>query len=703
MPGKIVINCALPYANNSIHIGHLAGAYLPGDIFHRFNQISGRDSIFICGTDEFGTPIALQAEKEGKTPKEIVDKYYREFNQTFTDMDIKFDYFGRTTDKKHEQFVQNFFEDLEEKGYLERRMAESAFCPREKRFLPDRYVNGKCPNCGYESARGDQCDECGRTNDPKDLINPVCALCGGPAEFRETIHIFFKFSEFSGFLKEWLESKKDWRSNVKSFPLNIIEGGLRDLAITRDMEWGVKLKEKGMEGKRIYVWFEALLGYLSNAMEYSEKSGNKELWKEYYDDGETYYFLGKDNIFFHTIFLPAMHQASGKYPLPYRVTGNEYLRFKGQKFSKSRGIGFTVNDVLQLVDKDSLRYYISSILPETSDSDFSSEEMKEKVNSELSGKYGNLLNRVVTFARNKNVLPIKRESDQADIELIVKMEKFREDYSALMGKIEFRKALSLWLDSVKTVNSYFNDAKPWDLIKADKKITESKLWHILKAVEYLTLAIFPFVPSGADRAWKSIHGSSIENVNFSHLAETCEFTPSESAIIFRKLEIVDEPENQMNLIVGKITFAEYHPNADSLLHLKIDLGSHEIDLVAGIRNYYTLEELKGKRIIVVENLKHAKIRGIESQGMLLAAQDSKGAHLLTTNEKEGTPVTIGGIKCNTDRKIDLDTLKIYEMRADEVDGKIVPTAIVGRNRHSLMAGNKNVEVDGNVEQKSIIR
>jgi len=703
LSGKIVINCALPYANSSIHIGHLAGAYLPGDIFHRFIKMSGRDSIFICGTDEYGTPIALKAEKEKKTPEEIVNKYYAEFVETFSNVDIKFDYFGRTTSKTHETFVQDFFEDLEKKGYLERRMMESAYCPREKRFLPDRYVNGKCPRCGYEYARGDQCDECGRTNDPRDLINPTCAICGGPAEFRETAHIFFKISEFSDFLKEWLQSKKEWRSNVTSFPLNIIESGLRDRAITRDMEWGVKLKENEMEGKRIYVWFEALLGYLSNAMEYSELSGNSELWKEYYDDGETYYFLGKDNIFFHTIFLPAMHKASGKYPLPYRVTGNEYLRFKGQKFSKSRGIGYTVNDVLQMVDKDSLRYYISSILPETSDSDFSLEEMKEKVNSELSGKYGNLVNRVVTFAKNKNVLPIKGESDHSDIELIVQMDKFRENYSELMGRIEFRKALNLWLENVKVVNTYFNDSKPWDLIKTDRKMTESKLWHTLKAVEYLTLAIYPFVPSGADRAWLSIHGTSIENASMSHLAETCEFKPSESAIIFKKLEIEEEPENQMNLIVGRIVFAEFHPNADSLLHLKVSLGDHEIDLVAGIRNYYTLEELKNKKIIVVENLKHAKIRGIESQGMLLAAQDSKGAHLLTTDENEGTKVTVGDIQCNTEKKIDLDILKTYEMRVDEINGKMVPTAMMGRNRLHLMANGKDVNIDGNVEQKSIIR
>lgn len=681
----------------------MAGAYIPGDIFHRFIALSGRESIFICGTDEYGTPIALKAEKEKTSPEVIANTYYNEFLNTFESLDIKFDYFGRTTSKVHEDFVQDFFQDLQEKGFLEKRQMESAYCPREKRFLPDRYVNGNCPRCGYEFARGDQCDECGRTNDPKDLINPTCAICGGPAEFRETTHIFFKISELSDFLKEWLESKKEWRTNVTAFPLNIIEGGLRDRSITRDMDWGVKLREKGMEGKRIYVWFEALLGYLSNAIEYSEMKGERDLWKGYYDDGETYYFMGKDNIFFHTLFLPAMHKASGKYPLPYRVTGNEYLRFKGQKFSKSRGIGFTVDEVLQMVDKDSLRYYISSILPESSDSDFSLEEMKEKVNSELSGKFGNLVNRIVTFSKNKGLMPIKGESDHSDIELMVHMDKFRENYSSLMASVEFRKALGLWLENVKIVNSYFNDSKPWDLVKTDKKATESKMWHALKAVEYLTITLYPFVPSGAGRAWEAIHGYALDGISLSHLAETCEFKTADTAIIFKKIEIQEEPENQMNLVVGKIVFAENHPNADSLLHLKVNLGDHEIDLVAGLRKYYSLENLEGKKIIVVKNLKHSKIRGIESQGMLLAAQDSKGAHLLTTDEKEGTEVTVGDIACSTNTKLDLDVLKTYELRVDEYDGQMVPTAVIGRKRLHLKANGKMLRIDGDVEQKAPIK
>ncbi len=698
-----VLNCALPYANSALHIGHIAGAYLPGDIFNRFLKIAGKNTLFICGTDEYGTPVTIRAEKDRTTPQKVVDRYHQEIREDLSSLDIKFDFFGRTTGKYHERFVQEFFQDLNERGFLEKKLMTSAFCPREERFLPDRYVNGQCPNCGFESARGDQCDECGKTIEPQELINPVCAICGATVEFRETEHIFFKISQMDAFLKSWLLGKKDWRNNVINFSMNIIEGGLRDRPITRDMDWGVPIGEAGMENKRIYVWFEALLGYLSNAQEYSRLQKNDNLWKEYYDDEQTYYFMGKDNIFFHAIFLPAMHKASGKYPLPYRITANEYLRYKGQKFSKSREIGFTLREILTVVDKDSLRYYVSSILPETSDSDFSQEEMIEKVNSELNGKYGNLVNRVVSFCSGKSIAPKKGEPDHSDIELMTSMENFRETFTQLMTQVEFRKALSLWLENVKIVNSYFNDAKPWDLVKSDRQVASSKLWYALKAIEYLTMALAPFVPSGSARAWDSIHQSSMENIQFSHLAETCTFNPKNEAKIFKRIEIGEGPVNQLNLVIGKILNAENHPDADSLLHLRVSLGDHEIDLVAGLRKYYKPEELKGKKIVVVENLKHAKLRGIVSQGMLLAAQDSNGAHILTSEAHEGTKVSMGKLLCESPEKIDLDIIKGYDLKVIEDHGEMFPTAVIGRERVYLEVDGKRLTIDGPVENKSTIR
>ncbi len=700
---KIVINCALPYANSNLHIGHIAGAYLPPDIFNRFNRLIGKETLFICGTDENGTPVTLKAEEEGVEPQEIANRYHKEIKEDFESLDIYFDFFGRTTAKYHEEFVQNFFGELEQNGFLERKQMISAFCKNEKRFLPDRYVNGKCPYCGNESARGDQCDECGKTLDPQDLQNPKCAVCKSDVSFKETEHIFFKISNMEGFLKEWLSEKEDWRSNVKTFSINILESGLKDRAITRDINWGVKIEEPGMENKRIYVWFEALLGYLSNAQEYSRITGEPYLWKEYYEDNQTYYFMGKDNIFFHSIFLPALHKASGKYPLPFRISANEYLRFKGQKFSKSRGIGLKVREILSVVDKDSLRYYLSSILPESSDSDFSQEEMVEKVNSELNGKYGNLVNRVVSFCISKNVIPRKGEPDQSDINLISSLEKFREQYVELMKQVEFRKALSLWLENVKLVNTFFNNSKPWDIIKTDTEMVASKLWYALKAVEYLTLTIYPFVPSGSDRAWNAIHNESINQLSVSHLAETCTFKLNSNSKIFNKLEFEDEPDNQLNLIIGKIAMAENHPNADSLLHLRVNLGDHEIELVAGLRKYYDPASLQGRKIVVVENLKPSKLRGIVSQGMLLAAQDSKGVHILTSDLPEGTAVTMGEIGCANPQRIEIDTVKSYELRVETDSSEQFPTALVGRNRLPLLAMGKKLKIDGMVENKSIIK
>ncbi len=705
MKTKIVINCALPYANNSLHIGHIAGAYLSGDIFNRYSRISGHEVMFICGSDEYGTPIAIKAEKEGRTPMEIATIYHQEHLETFRKLDIEFDYFGRTTDEVHQEFSEKFFMDLMEKGYLEKRMIIASYCAVDKRFLPDRYVNGTCPNCSSESARGDQCDECGRINEPQELINPRCAICGNPIDFRETDHIFFTASKLDSEIREWLQGKEEWRNNVRIFSLNMIKDGLKDRSMTRDMDWGVKVPMEGMEGKRIYVWFEALLGYISNSIKYSRIRGDENYWKEMYSSGNIYYFMGKDNIFFHSILLPAMNMASGKYPLPKMVTANEYLTYRGKKFSKSRGIGYTVNEILEHVDRDSIRYYVSSVLPESSDSDFTLEEMKEKVNSELNGKYGNLVNRVVTFAAGKGIVPKQGPMDDLDREVMEKMKQSLAQYREEMDRIEFRKALAIWLESVKAVNTYFNQSKPWDTIKTDRDATASRIWHSLKAIEYLTLMIYPFVPSGAIRAWKTVHGSepNVKDEMFSHLGSDCDFHIKESGIIFSKIEIESEGSNQMHLVVGKIIEAEDHPNADSLLHFKVDLGTKVIDLVAGLKKYYSPEKILGRKIIVVENLKHSKIRGIESQGMLLAAQDSNGAHILTTDEKEGTEITLGNEAYDDSGTIAIDDLKEYDLRTDVSDGKTVPTGMLNRKRLILMANGKPVSVDGNVESRSQIR
>ncbi len=705
MENKIVINCALPYANSTLHIGNIAGCYLGGDIFNRFCRLFGKDTIFISGSDEYGTPTTIRAEKENKSPREIVDFYHEEQKKVFASLDIQFDYFGRTTSEMHTKFVQEVYSVIKKKGYIEERAMISPYCPTCKKFLPDRYVIGICPRCGNPTARGDQCEECGRNNDPQDLIEPKCAISGDTPEFLETKHMFLLLDKFQNFLKDWIESQSSWRSNVKAFSLGFIEGGLKPRAITRDIEWGVPVPEKGYENKRFYVWFEALLGYISNAQEFSIQRGNENLWFDYYNKGKTYYFMGKDNIFFHSIMLPSILHAYGKgIELPAEIIGNEYLRFTGKKFSKSKGIGYNANEILQIVDKDSLRYYLSSILPETSDSDFTLQEMVGKVNGELADKYGNYVNRVLAFCLKKNIIPENNgDLDESDSEAINIAGRVFSEYSDLMNRLEFRKALSKWLELVSYSNTYFNTSQPWKLIVSDQDKCKRKLYISLKLLDYCTVMLYPFVPAGTSRIWLSYHSGNLDKSVIDGLTEKADYNIRNSEIPFRKLELPDEPKNNLNLTVGKITEAGFHPNADGLLLLKVSLGYKDIKLVAGLRKYYEPSTLVGRKIIVVENLKWARIRGEESQGMLLAAQDSNGAHIITTDEPEGSLVKIGDHAYNGEQKIEIDDLKTYDLRVDIKEGKSDITGIIGRDRLILTVNGKSLLIDGGAQDKSTVR
>ncbi|MGP6220589.1 methionine--tRNA ligase [Caldiplasma sukawensis] len=703
MKETVIINCALPYANNSLHIGHIAGAYLSGDIFNRFSKLNGKRTIFISGSDEYGTPIALKAEKEKKSPKEIAEKFHKEHFETFKRLGIFFDNFGETMDPLHQETVNYFYKILKERGYLYRKNVTSAYCPTEKRFLPDRYVNGTCPNCGNVNARGDQCDECGRTYDPQELIKPYCAICGSDAEFRDTEHIFFRISSLQDEIVSWLSGKKDWRKNVRDFSLNISSGGLIDRSITRDMDWGVKVPEDDMKEKRIYVWFEALLGYITNIRRYLNDTDNMNEWKKLYESSKLYYFMGKDNIFFHSIFLPGIFMASGMDFLPERVTANEYLRFKGEKFSKSKGIGYTVNEILQIIPPDYLRYYLSSILPENSDSDFSLEELENKVNSELIGKYGNLVNRVLSFSSGKSIMPEHNEERCLSGSIVEDGKKFLSDYIKNMGKLEFRKSLDIWLDFVKRANQYVNDGKPWELIKNDPVACSDLLYHAMESIDLLTVTLHPFVPFSTEEIWFSMHQEKFPR-EFGEMDNFKKYRIEQRKVPFEKLSLPKDDQVDVDLVVGRVIDAEIHPDADRLLHLKVSLGDGEIELVAGLRAYYSPESIRGKKIIVVKNLKHSKIRGIESQGMLLAAQDENGAHILTTDEPEGTHVTFGNLKFSGVSKIDIENLYSYELRVEEIGGKIVPTAKVGRERLPFLANGKMaIFVDGKVSPRSIIK
>ncbi len=534
---KILVNCALPYANGPLHVGHIAGAYMGADIFVRFQRMMGNEVLYVSGTDEYGTPITVRADKEGISPKEIADKYHEEFIRTFKNLDINFDIFTRTTYEEHAKIVGDFFLDLYNKGFISKGTMISPYCKKIGRFMPDRYIEGKCPYCGYENARGDQCDNCGRTLDPQELINPVCILSGERPEFRETEHFFLRLDLFQEKLLEWLGTKKFWKPNVLEYTKNFISSGLKERAITRDIDWGVKIPLPGYEHKRIYVWFEALIGYISGAAILSNERGKPDYWKEFYfnKDVPSYYFIGKDNIPFHSIIWPAMLMGREGINLPYDIPANEYLTFKGEQFSKSRGVGYSVDDLLRIVDKDYLRFYVASILPETGDSDFSLENLADVVNSDLIDKYGNFVHRTLSFI-NKYNMRIRVPERIEDKDPIEYAERILSDYISSLEGVKVKKALSSWLELVIYSNVFFNRSEPWKLVKSDPDACNEKMYISLRLIQFLTAMIHPYVPASSEKIWALLgldHG--IED-SLKHIKEVADFKIGFSEPPFQKIE-----------------------------------------------------------------------------------------------------------------------------------------------------------------------
>ncbi|MCL4314507.1 MAG: methionine--tRNA ligase [Candidatus Thermoplasmatota archaeon] len=703
---KAIVCCALPYANAPLAGIQIAGAYLPGDIFVRYRRMMGDDIIFLCGSDEYGTPVSITAEKLGVTPKEIVDRYHREHERSFEAMGIQFDIFSRTTYKEHTELVHEIFMRLYKSGYFNEREMISPYCETCARFLPDRYVEGTCPYCGNEKARGDQCDQCGKTLDPTELINPVCAISGDRAEFRETKHLFFRLDMFSEKLAKYISSKSYWRENVRSFSLKFIEEGLKERPITRDINWGVTVPLKGYEDKRIYVWFEALMGYISASIVLSKKRNELDLWRRYWEDPQTksYYFLGKDNITFHSIIWPSILIADSRFVLPYDIPANENLRMDGQYFSKSRGIGISVDDALARIPRDYLRYYISTILPDTGDSDFSMQDLQERVNSELISKFGNFINRLTSFVSANS---IDLHPGVNDMEKMQPALSFIDEYGKLMEGVEFKKAIRRWVDFVQVGNQMFNQLQPWRTQKEDKEKCASDL-HILATYgAIMTLSLYPFLPESSQRIWKDHLGCSVpmDSEAMEMLkGGKIQFRISHQGIPFTPFSAVQDNSNGLNLVIAKVKDAREHPNADRLYVLKISMGSEERQIVAGLRSSYSIQELIGKKIVVVANLKRTKIRGEESNGMLLAASNGDRTGVLVPSEDvpEGTQVEIGGDGYNRKGTVEIEDLKKYDLRIRNSGGTNVATAVIGGRVCVLEAGNAKVVPDREMPEGSEI-
>ncbi|MCD6571729.1 MAG: methionine--tRNA ligase, partial [Thermoplasmata archaeon] len=678
---KIFIGVAWPYANGSLHLGHIAGCYLPADIFARFNRMIGNQVLMVSGSDEHGTPITITAEKEKVTPQEIVDRYHREHTQNMQQLGISFDLFTRTTTKNHSNVVKDVFLTLYKKGYIYSKEIESFYCEKCNRFLPDRYIEGTCPYCGNTNARGDQCDECGKLINVKDLKNVRCKICGSTPVLKKTAHLFFALSRFENRLKKWISKKTFWRPNVLRFTRNWLEGGLIDRAITRDINWGVEVPIKGFEEKRIYVWFDAVIGYLSASIEWTQKTGGK--WEEWWKDknAKHYYFLAKDNIPFHTIIWPSILMGYDEtLNLPYDIPANEYLRLEGKQFSKSRGLAIWAPDVLKKFDADAIRYYLSINMPENKDTSWMWEDFIAKNNDELVGIYGNFVHRVLTFTyKNFGKIPEKpKQIDQLDKELLEKIKKtYKEVYSNL-SKCSFKKALREIMNLAKFGNIYFDKRKPWELVKSDMEKCSATMYMCLVLVKSLAVLMAPFLPFSSNKIWKMLgYEKQIFDYSFDEALEeklNIKFEIPKPAPLFKKIEkdevlkMEEDVFSKLDLRAAKIIDVKDHPQADKLYLLQVDVGSlGKRILVAGMKPYYKPDELKGKNIVIVANLKPAKIRGIESKGMLLAAEDENGVvSILNPGDvKPGSDVYIEDLKKSPAKVLEFDEFKKIEMKVDE--------------------------------------
>ena len=504
MNRHILVSVAWPYASGSRHLGHLAGAYLPADIFARYHRLAGDRVLMVSGSDVYGTPITVRADQEGVTPQEIVDRYHAEFVSNWKDLAIQWELFTMTGTLNHHEVTRDIFRTLHENGYIDRRTSEQFYDPESRRFLPDRYVEGTCPHCSYGEARGDQCDSCGRTLDPVDLIDARSKLSGATPVSRKTDHFYLKLPDFSDRLEEWLRSRQGWRKHVLNFSLGWIEEGLQDRAITRDIDWGVDIPVEGLgPGKKIYVWFDAVIGYLSASKEWSLIRGEPDAWKDWWQnpEAEHYYFIGKDNIPFHTIIWPAMLLGYGGLELPTNVPANQYVTFRGGKASASRGIGLTIDGALEIYEVDSLRYALAANLPESSDTEMTEEEIDRRINDELVATWGNLVNRVLSMTRSNfgGEVPERGPEHPEDAAVRTAADRLLDRVGDRIERVELRAGLRVSMEMAGQLNAYLNATEPWKTAKTDPARTATVLKTSLDAINNLKVALAPYLPITTNR------------------------------------------------------------------------------------------------------------------------------------------------------------------------------------------------------------
>jgi methionyl-tRNA synthetase len=506
---RLLVTAALPYANGPLHLGHLAGAYIPADVYVRYQRLKGTDILFVCGSDEHGVPITIRADKEKVTAKEIVDRYHSMMKTSFHRIGVHFDNYSRTSLPLHHKTSQEIFLNLYHKGYIKEQSVRQYYCVACRRFLPDRYIEGECPHCHQPGARGDQCESCGRWLEPEQLIAPKCKVCGSPPELRMTKHWYFRLSEFQKKLEEWQASKPDWKSNVREFCAGWFQEGLTDRPITRDIDWGVPVPLPDAQGKVLYVWFDAPIGYISSSIEWAQNRGTPERWRDYWFDPGTrlIHFIGKDNIVFHAIVWPATLMAHGEFILPSQIPANEFLTIEGEKLSTSRNWAVWVDEYLDVFPPDPLRYWLEANAPENKDADFTWKDFQTRNNSELADVLGNLINRSLSFVEKHfeaKVPPVGTLSD-ADCAILAAVADATGRIGAALEEFQVRRAVTELMDLARSGNKYFNDSAPWASVKSDRARCATTLNTTLQLQVALAVLMEPFLPFSAEKLWQMLN------------------------------------------------------------------------------------------------------------------------------------------------------------------------------------------------------
>lgn len=661
---RYLVTAALPYANGPVHIGHLAGCYIPADIYVRYLRLKGEDVKFICGSDEHGVPITIKAKNEGTTPQHVVDKYHKMMGDSFKEFGISFDIYSRTSNKIHHETAQDFFKTLYDKGVFEEIVSEQYYDEEAKQFLADRYIVGICPKCGNENAYGDQCENCGSSLQPSDLINPKSKLSGAKPVLRKTKNWYLPMGKIqqSEEFQEFIKRFAGWKPNIKGQCDSWLKDGLQSRAMTRDLDWGVKVPLPDAEGKVLYVWFDAPIGYISATRELLP-----DAWKKYWCDSDStlFHFIGKDNIVFHSIIFPMMLLQHGEFILPSNVPANEFLNLEGNKISTSRNWAVWLHEYLTDFSgkQDVLRYVLTSIAPETKDSDFSWKDFQARNNSELVAIFGNFVNRTLVLTQKfyNGIVPQHGIANEADKLCIEEIKNAKQKISGLLDKFKFREAQTELMNLARTGNKYLADNEPWKLIASDPERVKTIMYISLEITAYLGVLCEPFLPNTASKVyrmlnlqktnWTNAKGQILQPGHQLNQAKLL-FEKIEDDIIEKQIEklhaakirseelkpVIENPKadmvvkpettfddfSKMDLRIATILEAERIPKTDKLLKLKIDLGFEQRIIVSGIAHCYEPEKIIGQQVTIIANLAPRKIKGIESKGMILMADDADG-------------------------------------------------------------------------------